>query len=67
MKQVFNTVRIKDFEQYIMGMLQRLMNGDASSKMAAISLFPTVYPQFGLSSQQEIMQMYTNSSTDEVP
>ena len=60
-------IRIKDFEDAIMSMLQRLMNGDYTCKIAAISLFPTVYTSFRTSSQQEIMNMYNSAAVDEVP
>ena len=49
-KKLFNTIRVKDFEDNIMAMLQRLMNGDFTSKIAAISLFPHVYASFRVSS-----------------
>ena len=67
MKKIFAQVRVKDFETHIMGMLQRLMGGEAICKMAAIQLFPTVYPAFTLNNQQEIMQMYNEAAGDEVP
>ena len=37
-------IRIRDFEQVIMGMIQRLINGDCfTTKFAAVQLFPCVY------------------------
>ena len=40
MKKLLKLIRVKDFEDGIMDMLQRLMNGDSTSKMSAIALFP---------------------------
>ena len=66
-KKLFNAIRVKDFEDGIMAMLQRLMNGDFTSKIAAISLFPHVYASFRVSSQQEIMNMYNAAAVDDIP
>ena len=43
------------------------MNGDSTSKMAAISLFPGIYPTFRIPNQQEIMTMYSAAAVDEIP
>ena len=62
------SIRIKDFESSIMGMIQRLMNGECyTSKFAAVQLFPCVYSHVSAVSQQEIMTMYNSISQDETP
>lgn len=68
MKKVLALVRIKDFENSIMTMLQRLMNGECyTSKFAAIQLFPCVYTSLSSAKQQEIMAMFNTVSQDETP
>ena len=49
-ENLFNSIRVKDFEDVIMAMFQRLMNGDYTGKIAAISLFPNVFSSFRVSS-----------------
>ena len=44
MKRILQAIRVRDFEPAIMGMIQRLMNGECfTSKFAAVQLFPCVY------------------------
>lgn len=68
MKKILQMIRIRDFESAIMGMIQRLMNGDCfTSKFAAVQLFPCVYSNVTSASQQELMSMYNTISQDETP
>lgn len=58
-KQILATIRIKDFESSIMGMISRLMNGECfTSKFAAVQLFPCIYSHVNPTNQQELMTMY---------
>ena len=58
-KQILSTIQIRDFEVSIMGMIQRLMNGECfTSKFAAVQLFPMIYPNLTPANQQEMMTMY---------
>lgn len=51
-----------------MAMLVRLLNSDCyTSKMTAISLFPTVYPGFNNTKRNEIMNFYNAVAVDEKP
>jgi len=65
---VLSLIRIRDFEQVIMGMIQRLINGDSfTTKFAAVQLFPCVYSHISAVNQQELMKMYNQISLDETP
>ena len=68
MKKILGLIRIRDFEQVIMGMIQRLINGDCfTTKFAAVQLFPCVYTHVSAANQQELMKMYDVLSKDETP
>ena len=59
MKKILASIRIRDFEHIIMGMIQRLMNGECfTTKFAAVQMFPCVYTALSPANQQEIMNMY---------
>ena len=51
----------------MLAMIQRLMGGDSTSKMAAIALIPSVYTSMRVTNQQEVMNMYNAASSDEIP
>ena len=67
-KKILASIRIRDFEMSIMGMIQRLMEGECfTSKFAAVQLFPCVFSHMSPANQQEIMTMYIAISQDETP
>ena len=68
MKKILASIRIKEFENCIMSMLQRLISADFyTSKLAAIQLVPVVYPHFTAPSQTELMEIFNLASRDEMP
>lgn len=51
-KKILATIRIRDFEMSIMGMIKRLMEGECfTSKFAAVQLFPCVFSNVSPASQ----------------
>ena len=68
MKKILASIRIKEFENCIMSMLQRLMAADYyTTKLAAIQLVPVVYAHFSAPSQTELMEIFNLASKDEMP
>lgn len=56
-KNIFTLVNIKDLKQQIIQMIERLMNGETyASKLAAIQLFPVIYPHLQTSHQKDIIK-----------
>lgn len=56
-KNIFSLVNIKDLKQQIIQMIERLMNGETyASKLAAIQLFPIIYPHLQTSHQKDIIK-----------
>ena len=52
MKKILASIRIRDFEMSIMGMIQRLMEGECfTSKFAAVQLFPCVFSHMSPANQ----------------
>jgi len=44
-KHIFSMVNVKEMKQSVIQMVERLMNGETyTSKLAAIRLFPVIYP-----------------------
>lgn len=61
-------MRIKDFESYIMGMMQRMAHGETQvSKYTVIHLIPSVYTYFVPANQQELLELFTKISQDPLP
>lgn len=48
---------MKDLRQQIITMIERLMNGETyNSKLAAMELFPVIYPHLSSSHQRDIVK-----------
>ena len=67
-KNIFSLVNVKDLRQQIIQMIERLMNGETyTSKLAAMELFPVIYPHLSASHQRDIINLFMQTSQDEIP
>ena len=56
-KNILSLVNVKDMKQQIIQMIERLMNGETyTSKLAAIHLFPVIYPHLSPTHQKDIIK-----------
>ncbi len=56
-KNILSVVNIKEMKQQVIQMVERLMNGETyTSKLAAIKLFPVIYPHLSSSNQKDIIK-----------
>lgn len=67
-KSIFEQVNVKDLRQQIIQMIERLMNGETyTSKLAAMELFPVIYLHLSQSHQRDIINLFMQTSQDEIP